>query len=71
MQLYCFLSLHVSCVLFVDFSVMFFRRNAILCLQVLSLMQAPSRLNNQNQMKYLQINIQLIVILQMSHPPNH
>ena len=63
--------LHTDFVLSLDFSMMFFRRNAILCLQFLSLIQTPSCLNNQNQIKHLRKHIQLIVILQMSHPPNH
>ena len=46
--------LHTDFVLFLDISMIFFPRNAILCLQFLSLMQTPSCLNNQNQIKHLQ-----------------
>ena len=46
--------LHTDFVLFWDISMIFFPRNAILCLQFLSLMQTPSCLNNQNQIKHLQ-----------------
>ena len=63
--------LHTGFVLLLDFSMTFFRRNAILGLQFLFLIPSPSCLNNQNQMKHLQKHMQLIAILQMSHPPNH
>ena len=46
--------LHTDFVLFLDISMIFFPRNAILCLQFLSLMQTPSCLKNQNQIKHLQ-----------------
>ena len=46
--------LHTDFVLFLDISMIFFPRNAILCLQFLSLMQTPSCLNNQNQIKHQQ-----------------
>ena len=54
MRLCRFPFLHTDFVLFLDISMIFFPRNAILCLQFLSLMQTPSCWNNQNQIKHLQ-----------------
>ena len=54
MRLCRFPFLHTDFVLFLDISMIFFSRNAILCLQFLSLIQTPSCWNNQNQIKHLQ-----------------